>query len=260
MSTQQMNKFYFPIYYNQTECEYETIEPTSWNSLFIPSLPPGFVNEELLFELVQETFRIGSVKRVDIIKKNNTNNRLMAFIHFNSWNDSPATRIFRDKIEKEGFIDVFGYTNQMNQYADYNYFIPNINKDVFIRFLINKMPIKDTELNAHQLADMLEKSETKIIYQQSVIDNLIQDLEATKLRLKQMEMESRDLKNNNAESESESFTKLEKPKLIRNLYYIEADTDYDNNSLMNYIEDDDISLDERSMYTIHSNFIHSSYN
>ena len=257
MSTQQMNKFYFPIYYNQTEQEYETIEPTSWNSLFIPSLPPGFVNEELLFELVQETFRIGSVKRVDIIKKNNTNNRLMAFIHFNSWNDSPATRIFRDKIEKEGFIDVFGYTNEMNQYADYNYFIPNIKKDVFIRFLINKMPIKDTELNAHQLADMLEKSETKIIYQQSVIDNLTQELEATKLKLKQMEMESKDLKNKNAES----FTKLEKPKLIRNLYYVvRNEEEEDCNSLMNYMDDDESSLEERSLYTIQTNFIHSSYN
>lgn len=239
---QQINKFYFPVYSNKMDGEYTNYEPENWNSLFIPSLPPGFVNEELLFELIQEIFCIGSVKRVDIIKKNNSNNRLMAFIHFNNWNNSPGTRIFRDKIEKEGFIDVYGYTNEMNQYNDYSSFISNIKKDLFIRFLINKMPIKDTELNIHQLADMLEKANTKIIDQQTMIDNLTKELETLKLKLKQNEINSFE------NDEANSFIKLEKPKLIRNLYY--TDEDIDNISLMNYMDNDGNSLEERSKYEI----------
>ena len=49
--------------------------------------------------------------------------------------------------------------------------------------MINKTPIKDTELNIHQIADLLEKADKKITEQDLLIEQLMIELEDTKKKL-----------------------------------------------------------------------------
>jgi len=230
MSSQQLNKFYIPFEYN---IPLDNFEPQNWNSLFIPSLPPGLADDEILTYLIQEVFNIGTVKRVDIINKENSDNRLMAFIHFKNWKNLNSTLIFREKIENEGHVDVYGFLNFRNVEMNYKDFIYNIKKDLFLRFLINKTPIKDTELNIHQLADVLEKAECTINEQQLMIEKLTQELESTKIHVENLNLKiiylenkpnSRDIHYINID-EVDEISDLDeidfinkKPKMTRELY------------------------------------------
>ena len=166
MATQ--TKFYIP-FINLNE-DLITYTPNNWNSLFIPSLPSVFIDEDLLIYVIEEIFYIGEVKRVDIVKKENSDNRLMAFIHMNYWYKNNSVDTFRLKIQSEGHVDVYGFINNSNLEIKYCDFISNLKDGLFIRFMINKTPIKDTELNIHQIADLLEKADKKITEQDLLIE------------------------------------------------------------------------------------------
>ena len=176
------SKFYIPFIDSSTDLQINYI-PTDWNSLFIPSLPGGLVDEELLTYIIEEIFILGEVKRIDIIKKENSNNRLMAFIHLNFWYKNNSTDTFRQKIENEGHADVYGFINNDNIETDYWEFITSLKEGLFIRFMINKTPIKDTELNIHQLADVLEKAEKRISEQDLLIEQMRTELEEAKMKI-----------------------------------------------------------------------------
>lgn len=166
------NKFYMPT---EKIMVSNTFVPTDWSSIFIPSLPLFASSEDSLTFIFQEIFDVGSVKRVDIIKKENVNNRLMAFIHFNHWNDNRSIRIFREKMEKEGFVDVFGYNDveEFNKNMDFHEFLGcNVNRNGFLKCMINKTPIKETDLNIHQMADILERTDKKVDDQEMLINEL----------------------------------------------------------------------------------------
>lgn len=233
---QQTSKFFMPIEYKE---EQKTWVPTDWNSVFIPSLPSQFTNENTLKYLAEEVFKFGSVKRVDIIKKENATNRLMAFIHFNHWYDNVSVSTFRQKMDKDGLVDVFGFIDHNKQRMNYTQLLdPNIKRDTFLRFLINKTPIKETELNIHQLADVLEKAEKKLseqelliqelqaelVQKQLKIDNLtfvLQHTEKTVIGVSMRETRKR-LSNPSLVDEGDNVSEmgeyLEKPKLVREQY------------------------------------------
>lgn len=117
--------------------------PSNWNSLFIPMLPNDLIDEGRLKYLIEFIYGLGKVKRIDFTKKENTNNRYMGFIHFEYWNQTDFTQSLRARLEHFNLVDL-------------NYIGFLDNKTKFIRFMINKMPIKDTEMNAPQLANELE--------------------------------------------------------------------------------------------------------
>ncbi len=117
--------------------------PSNWNSLFIPMLPNDLIDECRLKYLIEFIYGFGKVKRIDFTKKENTNNKYMGFIHFEYWNQTDFTQSIRARLEHFNLVDL-------------NYIGFLDNKTKFIRFMINKMPIKDTEMNAPQLANELE--------------------------------------------------------------------------------------------------------
>lgn len=190
MATTTQSNFYLPFVNVSSDLQIN-YNPTNWNSLFIPSLPPQLVDDELLSYIIEEIFLLGQVKRVDIIKKENSNNRLMAFIHFDFWYKNNSVDTFREKIENEGQVNVYGFINKDKIETNYSDFISNIKKGVFIRFMINNNPIKDTELNIHQIADLLEKADKKITEQDLMIENLTKELEEARSKIVVFENQNR---------------------------------------------------------------------
>lgn len=219
----------------------DKIPSNEWNSLFIPSLPPIFIDEELLIYIIEEIYLFGQVKRVDIVKKENSNNRLMAFIHMDFWYKNSSTLTFRQKIEKEGQVDVYGFYNSYNIESDYCDFLSHAKEGLFIRFMINKTPIKDTELNIHQIADLLEKADLKMTEQQMRIEQLERELEETKKRVEFLENQSihqnihlMDSDNISDIEELDDYLyqkELEKPKLVRECY-IDSIPTFDEDSIL----------------------------
>lgn len=229
-----MSKFFMPVEFKE---EQAIFVPKDWNSVFIPSLPSHFTDENVLKYLAEEVFHWGSVKRVDIIKKENVNNRLMAFIHFNHWYDNVSVKTFREKMNKDGLVDVFGFIDHHQKCVDYKAMLDaNIKRDTFLRFLINKTPIKETELNIHQLADVLDKAEKKIGEQELLIQELQSQLVQKQLKIDNltfvlqhtehtvvtpMYQTLRRMSNpslNEEDTVSELGEILEKPKLMREQY------------------------------------------
>lgn len=168
------------------------------NSLFIPMLPSFLVNEEKIRNMIEDELVLGKVKRIDLVTKQNSNNRYMAFIHFEYWYDDYYTKKFRDIIKTVGQMDVYGYQECIRQssnsafsmvtddivFTDWNnrksyaIFIPTNeeysgvyvptqdfynNASVYIRFMMNNTPIPETELNQHQLANNLALAEKEIL-------------------------------------------------------------------------------------------------
>jgi len=133
--------------------------PSNWNSLFIPMLPNDLIDEDRLKYLIEFIYGFGKVKRIDFTKKENTNNKYMGFIHFEYWNQNDFTQSIRERLEYFNLVDL-------------NYIGFLDNKTKFIRFMINKMPIKDTEMNAPQLANELELKNNEINEKNKEIEEL----------------------------------------------------------------------------------------
>jgi hypothetical protein len=173
------------------------INHTEDNSLFIPMLHSSLVNEEQLRVIIEDKLTLGKVKRVDFVVKPNTQNRYMAFIHFYYWYDNYNTNNFRRLVKAKGYMDVYGFKEcirDKNCYSSahhdtvvftdwnnrkcYGVYIENErtyegqyvstvdfynNASVYIRFMMNKTPIQETELNPHQLANNLAVAEKEIL-------------------------------------------------------------------------------------------------
>lgn len=191
---QEQSKYYLPserLVNTFIEKKDNTFNPWDWDSLFIPCLPPCLMNEETLTHIIESVLQIGSVKRIDIVKKENVENRYMAFIHFNYWMDDANIHSFREKIDKETQVDVYGI-------LDYRCSLPKmgfnrllygfknleqLNNNFYIRFFKNKTPIKETELNIHQLADLLGKADIKNDQNKDIIENMSKEIAELKRKL-----------------------------------------------------------------------------
>jgi hypothetical protein len=138
-----------------------TYAPANWSSLFIPALPAELVDEDSIKYIFENIHPVGQVRRVDFVQKNSAN-RYMAFVHFNSWNNLPQTQNLRSTVEGQGYVDLY-----VPQYAT-----PYKRGDLFVRVMINKTPIKETTLNAHQLAAELEVANSTIDEQAETIRQL----------------------------------------------------------------------------------------
>ena len=158
----------------------DTFVPSGWNSIFIPTVPNSVLDTKYLQWVFEGLLQIGKVKRVDIVVKRTDKNHHMAFVHFESWNDSIATHTLRYMIEENNHVDVFG--------GDYNMPIHEHNPHLFLRLMVNNMPIKETELNIHQLAANMEMAEATIADQRDTINNVLKELADAKSRIESLEM------------------------------------------------------------------------
>lgn len=158
--------------------------------LFIPSLPKSYNDEAFLTNMIENNFKLGIVKRIDFVQKPENPTSYMAFIHFKQWHKTYDTDLFRFKLSHFGHADVYGTTDMNGNRVDLPTFT---SKRVFIRFLFNKTPIKDAELNIHQLSDNLERAEKQITEQQVTIDNLKKELENTNKKYEELEKRIREL-------------------------------------------------------------------
>lgn len=168
---------------------YVPVKPEE-QGLFIPSLPKSYNDEAFLTNMIENNFKIGIVKRIDFVQKPENPTSYMAFIHFKQWHKTYDTDLFRFKLSHFGHADVYGTTDMNGNRVDLPTFT---SKRVFIRFLFNKTPIKDAELNIHQLSDNLERAEKQITEQQEIINNLKTELENTNKKYEELERRIREL-------------------------------------------------------------------
>lgn len=168
-----------PFYMGFNEMK-DTFVPSGWNSIFIPTVPISVLDTDYLTWVFEELLNLGKVKRVDIVCKNKDKNHHMAFVHFDYWNDSMSTHNLRYMIEENNHIDVFGRNYSMPIHAEY--------PQLFLRLMVNNTPIKETELNIHQLAANMEMAETTIDDQRETINNILKELADAKSRIESLEM------------------------------------------------------------------------
>jgi len=141
--------------------KYMSYIPVNWSSLFIPAVPAELVDEDSIKYIFENIHPVGEVRRVDFVQKNSAN-RYMAFVHFNSWNNLPQTETLRNAIEGQGYVDLYIPQHET----------PYKRGHLFVRVMINKTPIKETTLNAHQLAAELEFANSVIDEQAETIRQL----------------------------------------------------------------------------------------
>jgi hypothetical protein len=156
-----------------------TFVPTTWNSVFIPTVPVSVLDVSYLTWVFEELLQLGKVKRVDIVTKDAEKYHHMAFVHFDYWNDSVQVHHMRYLIETTGGLDVFGGNGSQLIHARH----PNL----FLRLMVNKTPIKDTELNIHQLAANQEMMEATIADQRDTINSVLKELVDAKMRIEELE-------------------------------------------------------------------------
>jgi hypothetical protein len=157
-----------------------TFVPSGWNSIFIPTVPVSVLDTEYLSWVFEGLLKIGKVKRVDIVCKNKEKNQHMAFVHFESWNDSIATHTLRNMIEENNHVDIYG--------GNYNTSIHMHYPHLFLRLMVNNTPIKETEMNIHQLAANMEMAEATIADQRDTINEMLKELADAKSRIESLEM------------------------------------------------------------------------
>jgi hypothetical protein len=145
--------------------------PETNSSLFIPAIPIKLKNEESIKYLIECELMLGRVKRVDFVAKTNpintNDNRWEVFIHFEYWYNTYDVMVLRNLLEENDYVDITGTT------LDNKNYFPLQNKIKFLRLMFNKTPIKETNLNAHQLADLLERE----IIKNKNLENKIKELE-----------------------------------------------------------------------------------
>lgn len=140
---------YYPVY-------------KQWDSLFIPMVPSDLMVEARLKDIIENDFKFGVVRRIDYSKKLDGNSHgYMAFVHFESWDFNNYTVSIRNHIERFGHIDLH-YVEKNGIVTKYKY----------VRFMINLNPIKETERNAHQLADDLHFATVQTECMEVEIQNL----------------------------------------------------------------------------------------
>jgi hypothetical protein len=128
-------------------------------SVYIPSIvsPTGHnVDIDYIIYLFENIWDLGSVNRVDIFDVVNSNgkragNKRGAFIHMNSWENNSSTELILEEIMQTGQCQLWLTNNTNNGRGCY-----------WILKKMNREPIKETELNVHQLADKLREMQELI--------------------------------------------------------------------------------------------------
>ena len=142
----------------------------SFKSLFIPAIPADVAQEETIKLIIENFLDMGTIKRVDIVKKQSPSIGYMAFVHFEHWKKTLLTNYLFEEITEKGFWD---HTVQL-QWA---HCLPNNPRtSLTMRFMENKKPIPETELNVHQLAANQDVLTNTIKEQEEMIMQLREEL------------------------------------------------------------------------------------
>ena len=129
------------------------------NSVYIPSIvaPTGHtVDADYITYLFENIWVLGSVNRVDIFDVVNSNGKRAggkrgAFIHMNYWENDSSTELILEEIMQTGQCQLWLTEHTNNSRGCY-----------WVLKKMNREPIKETQLNAHQLADKLREMEELI--------------------------------------------------------------------------------------------------
>jgi len=210
----QVSRFYFPMEFNE---EFESYNPTNWHSLFIPFIDDLLADEDILSFLVQEVFRLGSVKKVDLIKMNNVS---MAFIHFHHWFKNNSSLLFRAKMDKDKTVDIYGYVDHAKKNTDFCSLINHkISKNAFLRFLIYEtFQMNPISLLTH----VLEHFEQKINDKNARIEELCLQLLEKNIILQNIYFQIKDFQQNTIPKQNIIQT------IYNNLHSYVADTEDDD--------------------------------
>jgi len=146
------------------------IEEGEWSSLHIPIIPNGlrvslknglveFINEHSLKAFIEDKLRLGKVKRIDFVDRDDLPMKPFvkaAFIHFESWYDNKNVAFLRRQLNTEGRFRQKGFYDGSELRK---FFVESAtgegDSDAYFVFKINHRPIPDADacgLNIHQLA------------------------------------------------------------------------------------------------------------
>lgn len=139
------------------------------NSVYIPNIvsPTGhIVDVDYITYLFEMIWVLGSVNRVDIFDVlNDKGVRVVgkrgAFVHMNFWECNSSTELILEEIMKTGQCQLW-LTNNTNNGRGCYWYLKKMNRE----------PIKETELNAHQLADKLREMEELLAQRDAEIKRL----------------------------------------------------------------------------------------
>ena len=139
------------------------------NSLFIPAIDFSITKNGLKDYL--ESFTNSKISRVDFVSFNNdkgTGRR--AFVHFSHWNSTNKfAKDIRDKIESKGHYELS---------------LPN--SRIYIRLMVNKNPVPETEVTLPQVASNMDFMAEKIRIQEEEIQSLKEEMAGMKQYMENM--------------------------------------------------------------------------
>ena len=144
--------------------------PSVWtNSLFIPAIDFSITKNGLKDYF--ESLTNSKVSRVDFVSFNNdkgTGRR--AFVHFQNWNSTNKfAKDIRAKIESHGHYELS---------------IPN--SRIYIRLMINKNPVPETEVTIQQVASNMDFMAEKIRIQEEEIQSMKEEIAGMKQFMENM--------------------------------------------------------------------------
>lgn len=123
-------------------------------SLFMPAVPKELLVESSLRNLIQDNYKIGTVKRIDYAPNPNSAGKSLGFIHFDTLNlsDSKAAEVI-DTINQKGKISM-PYSNPKKTGTQVSGLL----------FIKNKKPLEDakTELSVEELETNLAKLQEEL--------------------------------------------------------------------------------------------------
>jgi hypothetical protein len=140
------------------------------NSLFIPAIDFSITKNELKDYL--ESLTDSKVSRIDFVSFNNdkgTGRR--AFVHFSYWNSSNkfATDIRAKIIKTNGYYE-----------------IPLPNSRIYIRLMINKNPVPETDVTIQQVASNMDFMAEKIRIQEEELQRQKEEILGLKQHIENM--------------------------------------------------------------------------
>lgn len=207
----EKQKLFLHVTTREDAMQFGTVVHKDWNSIFIPSVHHTFMNETTLRHLIEDVFCIGMVRRIDYIDKPEEHKR-MAFVHFEYWHNNDNAIFLRKVIEEMETVDIYGCMDNHNGFYDLaqliHYYPYDDSRPYFIRFMMNKTPIVETELNIHQLADITMRLENIIKEQTDTIEKLTKLVETQKNNIDVLERENV-TKNYALDALMDRITKLE---------------------------------------------------
>ena len=182
----ELSHNYFMEYRVPNDNMDDRMNPDDWSSIFIPCVPAS-IDDSILTAFIETNLQLGLVKRIDRVN-HKTTGKPMAFIHFEYWMDYCEVKKFRRDLEKMEYLNVYGvrliYTtnddaitynngNLIKYISIKDYW--GLDKHIFIRMMINKAPIRDTELNIHQIAANADQLKQKVIQLTENLENVVKE-------------------------------------------------------------------------------------